>query len=158
MQANGGGDRRASGGRMGCGESATTVLLSSPASPQFLLDDPRGPLGLQSPTVAVRVHHFLQVVDIPEDHVGQVINARLDVPRDGDVDQDERLAGSAAQHALQVVLSEDGARRVSRADDDVGVAELIGERIERDSAASEALYQFPRGANGSIGDAGDVPA
>ena len=78
--------------------------------------------------------------------------ARLDVARHGDVDRQQRPLGARGHHLGELVALDDVVGRVGRGDDDVGLGQLLGQLLEADGAAAEALGQPDRAVVVAVGD------
>ena len=87
-----------------CASIALHLAISASRAERFLLRDPR------------------QVVQVVEEHVLQVGRRRLDVARDGQVDEEERAGGPPPHRGGDRGRAEHRARGRGRADDDVVVA------------------------------------
>ena len=83
---------------------------------------------------------------------GDLAAGRLDVARDGDVDRQQRPLGALRHHLGEVVALDDVVRGVGRGDDDVGLGQLLGQLLEADGAAVEALGEADRAVVVAVGD------
>ena len=61
----------------------------------LLVDDDLGALGLAHALLEVLRDDAVEVVDVVEVDVGEVVDGRVDVARNGDVDEEERAAPAA---------------------------------------------------------------
>ena len=94
----------------------------------------------------------LHVVDVVQADAGDLAAGGLDVARDGEVDQQQRPPVRARHHLLQLVALDHVVGRVGRGDDDVGALQLLGQLLEADGAAAEALGQPDRAVVAAVGD------
>src|SRR5450759_2083969 len=65
----------------------------------LLFDDDLGPSRLAHALLEVGLDHAVEVVDVVEEHVGEVVDLGVDVAGDGDVDEEQRTAAAAAHGA-----------------------------------------------------------
>ena len=67
----------------------------------------------------VALHDVRQVVDAVQEHVSSLTDLRLDVARDGEVDDEDRRVPARLHHALEQALAEDRQRARRAGNDDV---------------------------------------
>ena len=84
---------------------------------------------------------LLQVVDVVQRHALELTAARLDVAGDRDVDQQQRPPRALAGDELELLVPDDRVRRGGRGDHDVGLHQLLGQAVEPDDRAAEALRE-----------------
>ena len=86
-----------------------------------------------APSLHVLVHDRLQVVDGEQVHVLEFGDLGLDVARHRDVHHEHRPALARAQRGRRHVARDDGVRARGRGDDDVGLAQVRRDLVERRS-------------------------
>ena len=118
----------------------------------LLLDHRLGlrPLGLAHAQVAR--HDGLQVVHVVDADALDLAAGVLDVARHRDVDEHERPPTTRAHDDLEPFRLDDRVRRGGRGDDDVGVLQPRGQRVQRADLATEALGQRSRAVGVAVGD------
>ena len=92
-------------------------------------------------------HHLLQIIDVVEEDRRQLAHGRLDVSRQGDVENHERRGGGTAG-PRQLSLGDHGARSRRRRDQDVRTRQRAPELIHRHGPPPYSRYGF-RGPLGS---------
>ena len=128
--------------------------LAEPAgeASDLLLYDRLALDGLLGARAEVARDERLQVVDVVERHPRQLPAALLDVPRHGDVDQQQGAVLAGLDDLLELLVTDDRVRRGCRADHDVGLQELVGEPVEPHDRAAEALREAARAVGVAVGD------
>ena len=77
----------------------------------------------------------------------------VDVARHGDVDQQQRPSLSlVVEHLRELLAADDRVRGGGGGDDDVGRCQLLGQPVEADDRAAEALREAARAVGVAIGD------
>ena len=80
----------------------------------------------------------------------------VDVARHRDVDQQQRPGGfpiiPSVEHLRELVTADDRVRGRGGGDDDVGARQLLGQPVEADHGAAEALREAARAVGVAIGD------
>jgi hypothetical protein len=76
----------------------------------------------------------------------------VDVSRHGEVDHEQRAPVSLRHHLVELLALDHMMRRTGRGDDDVGAGHLVGECLEADGAAAEAIGQPDRAVVVAVGD------
>src|SRR5271165_6361054 len=107
----------------------------------FELHDGFSSIGLYPTVRDMRRNHLLQVVDVVNEDTVQLVHLRIDIARDGDIDEEHGPVLAAAQELLAVLLAEDGVRRARGTDDNVGVRNRLVELLERNCLAIELFGQ-----------------
>src|SRR5262249_15830420 len=107
--------------------------------------------GLALALLQVCLHDRLQIVDVEHKSVFDLADPGIDIPRDGDVDEEDRTLPSCFQDARGLRMPDDVIRRTGRADHNIGRWQYVVECFKADGAAPElAGYQFSV-AGGSAG-------
>ena len=120
--------------------------------------DRLGALGLAAATGEALGDDGFEVVDVVEEAPLELGDRRLDVARDGQVDQEERRSPAPAEPLLDIRPLEHEARRARRGDDDVRARELLGDPLERERLAAQTAGQLGRAIGRAVGDEGDLGA
>ena len=130
------------------------LQLAQPAgeAADLLLDDLLRPRNLARAGVEVARDHLLEVVDVVQRHPLQLAAARVDVARHRDVDQQQRPPLALGEHLRELVAADDRVRRGGGGDDDVGGRQLLGQPVEADDRAAEALREAARAVGVAVGD------
>src|SRR5262249_51184861 len=116
------------------------------------VEDALGPPRLGLATAGVAFDDLLHVVDVVQADPRYLTAGGLDVARHGDVDEQQRRPAAARHHLLQLVALDDVVGRVGGGDDDVGALELLGQLLEADRVAVEALGKADRAVVVAVGD------
>src|SRR4029077_8434047 len=95
---------------------------------------------------------LLNVVEVVEADAGNLAAGRLDVARDGDVDEQQRPSLTGPHHLCQLVALDDVVGRVGGGDDYVGPLQLLGKVLEAHGLAAEALGEPDRAVVVAVGD------
>src|SRR5581483_5026054 len=66
--------------------------------------------------------YLLQIVNIVDEDAVELIHLRINVARNGDIDEEHGPVAAAMQKSLAMLAAEDGVRRACRCDHDVGIA------------------------------------
>ena len=74
---------------------------------------------------------LLEVVDVVDEAAFDLVDARVDVAGDGDVDEEDGAVAAALEELLAVGAVEDLLRRAGGGDDDVGAVGLVVELRRR---------------------------
>ena len=100
----------------------------------------------------MRGGNLLQIVDVVDEDAFDLVHRRIDVARDGDIDEEHGPVAAAVHELLAVLAAEDGVRRAGGTDDDVGFGGGVVELFERDDAAIEGLGKLAGAFQGAVGD------
>src|SRR6185436_14277163 len=87
----------------------------------FLGNDFLGLFGDVTAALNVGLDHAIQVVDIVEEHALQFVHTRLDIARDGDVDQEHGTVAAPVDHGAHLFAVDDVVRRAAGSDDNIHV-------------------------------------
>src|SRR5207248_1965003 len=82
------------------------------------------PLDLGLAYLQAALHHFLKVVDVVEEDVGEFRDLGGDVAGDGDVDEEDRAAAARPHRGLEVHAAAERLRRAGGADGDGAAADF----------------------------------
>ncbi len=110
------------------------------------------------PLGQVGLGHRLQVVDVVEEDAVVAADLRVDVPRQGDVDQQDRPVAAPGRDAREAPGRQDRLVRAGAGDDDVGLLQpvdplRVGDRLDgRGPAAAEPLGHLDRPGVRAVGD------
>jgi hypothetical protein len=85
----------------------------------------------------MRRGHLLQVVDVVDEDTVELVHLRIDVARNGNIDEKHRPVAAAMEKCLAVLAAEDRQRSAGGADDDVGFAGGFVELFEADDFSVE---------------------
>src|SRR5581483_6954902 len=85
-------------------------------------DDGLGIDGLTAALFLVGGGYLLQIVNIVDEDAVELIHLRINVARNGDIDEEHGPVAAAMQKSLAMLAAEDGVRRACRCDHDVGIA------------------------------------
>ena len=96
----------------------------------FACDEGFGVAGLAVALFHVGGGYLLQVVDVVDEDAFELVHRRIDVARDGNVDEEHGAIAAAMQESLSVLGAEDVVGRAGGADDDVGLAGCFVEILE----------------------------
>src|SRR5205823_10528862 len=106
---------------------------------------------LLAPVVQGGLDHALQVVDVVEEHPGELGDPGVQVTRHGDVDEDHRPPGPGGDHGREVVPAEHDVGRVGGGDDDVGGRQLVVDAVEAHAPSAHAGAELARRCHGPVG-------
>src|ERR1700722_3637546 len=122
----------------------------------FRSDDGLGVNGLHVAFFHVRSRDLLQVIDVVDEDAVEVVQLRIDVARDSDVDEEHGPVAALVEEGLAMLGAEDRTRRTRGADDDVGAAGCVIEILElddfRDNGAGKLLGHAAGAFGGAIAD------
>ena len=94
----------------------------------------------------------LQIVDVVDEDAFDLVHRRIDVARNGDIDEEHGAVAAAMHELLAVFSAEDGVRRAGGADDDVGFGGGFVELFEWNDAAVEGLSELTGAFERAVGD------
>ena len=89
----------------------------------FFADNRIGACDLARAPREVLANRCLQIVDVVQEHLLDLAGRRLDIARNGDIDDEQRPVPSGAHHRFDVRPCQNRRRGSGRGDDDVGRAE-----------------------------------
>ena len=116
------------------------------------VDDGFGLFGFLLAIGDVGTDRLLQIVDVVDEDAVELVHLRIDVARDGDIDEEHGPVLAARQELLAVFGLEDEVGRAGRGDDDVGAVAGVVEPAELDRLPVEFLRQADGAIVGAIGD------
>ena len=134
------------------GRRGVHVLQPAAELHPFLVDDP---LRLDRLPVAlgpVHLDHAVQVIDVVEVDVAQVVDPRIQIPRHGDVDEEQGPVAALAHHRTHLLLAQDQVGRAGGADDDVHPLQFPEDLLQAHGPAVVAARQVDRPLQGAVGD------
>ena len=67
----------------------------------------------------------MQIVDIVDEHIIELVDGGIDVPRHGDIHEEDRPLAPGGQQSLRLLFRYDKMGRAGRADDDVGFFQVV---------------------------------
>src|SRR5581483_3246825 len=97
----------------------------------------------------------LEIVDVVEVTAVEVVDRRVEVPRDGEVDEQELTAATLAERSLDGGGVEHVARSARGGDDDVGAGQLLLDPLERERLGAEPARQLLGAVERAVGDERD---
>src|SRR5207302_7162985 len=100
----------------------------------------------------------LHVVDVVEVTALELVDRRVEIARNCEVDQEQRPAFAGRKNTLDVLTLENPPGRGGRGDDDVGGDELLADVVQRDRGAAEATGQLRRAIGAAVCDPRDFCA
>src|ERR671923_808167 len=124
----------------------------------FRSDDLLGLGRLAAAAAQALLDDHLEVVDVVEEAAVQRLDAGIEIPRDGKVDEKERPPLACRKCALDLLPRENGVGRARRRDDDVCLLELSVDALERQRGAAEALGEGGRTVDRPVGNEGQLGA
>ncbi len=123
----------------------------------LLVDDPLGEVCFFHALLEIRRDDPAEIVDVVEVDVGEIGTRGIDVTRQGDVDEEQRVA--LAVHGLhQQLLGDHELRSGSRRDHDVDLTHALEELVVGNRFAPEALGEFDGALVGAIRHKGALHA
>ena len=135
------------------GRSGVDGALALMEALDFGGDDRLGVNGLDAALFHVRGGDLLQVVDVVDEDAVELVQLRIDVARDGDIDEEHGPVAALVKEGLAVLGAEDGMRRAGGADDDVGAAGGVIEMLEFDDLGDNGAGKLLGHAAGALGGA-----
>ena len=100
----------------------------------------------------------LQIVDVVEEHVFELRDGWIDIPRHGQIENAQRSPTAAGDDVTHTFPRDDRMRRGRRAERDVGRAKVCPRFLERHRAATQAFRDGPRALLRAVGDERDLYA
>ena len=83
-----------------------------------------------------------QRIDVVKIHAFHFVHGRIDIARNGDIDDEKRAIDTIGQHGTQICRSQQRSFRRSRCNQDIDLAALLWPLIEMDGLATYALRQL----------------
>src|SRR5205085_4791384 len=108
--------------------------------------DRLGTFGLAPTTRETCLDDRLEIVDVVEVATVDLVHGRIHVPRNREIDEEER----APLPLANVAGADHEARRAGAGDDDVGRRQLLLESLERQRGRAEAAREVPATLVGTI--------
>ena len=118
----------------------------------LVLDDRLGADRLGPAHAQVPADLRLQRVHVQQRHALDGRAQRVDVARDGQIDEQQRPPAAGLHHGRELLGLDDRVRRGGGGDDDVGALQLARQRVEGARVAAELLRQRDRALAPAVGD------
>ena len=123
----------------------------------FPADDGFGSSGFAAAIGEVGSGHLLKIVDVVDEAAFDFVHARVDVARNGDVDEEHRAVAPSMEEVLTVGATEDFLRGPGGGDDNVGARRLgvevvEGDRFGMDGGSGEVRGNLFGARPGTVGD------
>ena len=103
-------------------------------------------------------NHGLDIVDVVEVATVELVDRRVEIARDGEVDQEQRPALASWQDTLDLHALENPSGSARRRDDDVRGGELLFDLVETDRVTAEASRELGTSIGAPIRDPGNCRA
>ena len=116
------------------------------------LDNLFGVLGFLLATGDVRGDSVLEVVNVINEDAIELVHGRINVARDGDINEEHRSVLALGEKFFAVFAAEDRDWRSGGCDDDVGLLAMLVEAVETDGVPAETRSELASALVGAIGD------
>lgn len=100
----------------------------------------------------IALNNGMQIIHAVQIGVGQIADLRLNVARNGDIDQQHRPVAARLQRALDHSFTDDRQRAGRRADNDIGVRQAGVDIRQRDHLSPDLIGQRLGTLTGTVGD------
>ena len=99
----------------------------------------------------VLAHDGFEIVNVVQKHVVQLLHRRVNVPRHGNVHEEQRAVAARRKNGGDVVAMQNGVRRAGGADHDVRIGQRLPAFVKMNGASAEFGGELLRAFEGAVG-------